>query len=167
MRNLILSLMLLASTAEAGIKSDGTPASAGSTRDFIDNARAKGLKILSEAYAETNNSTWKVHFSRTYHKLKGVVIHWPNPGREYQNCTGSILAFSSPNTNDIYVCRRVIDGDAWQINEVAQTLIHQAAFTTGMCNLCDAAKIEVAAMRLSSLGAVAYRNGFLDRCGIE
>jgi hypothetical protein len=84
-------------------------------------------------------------------------------GREFTRCGETTLAYVVPGlSRSIHLCKLVL---AESHNSIAQTLIHEAAHLAGYMNECDATILEVAAMKSSGVG-LAYRNGYMDRCGL-
>jgi hypothetical protein len=134
--------------------------------DWVSGGRLAAMNILAEAMAKTAAPQFKSIYETGRNKLAATTFSWPNPGFEFTLCNGATLAYTYVNTSVVYICRRVIDQTQWQLNELAQIMIHEAAHTIGYANECDASVIEVSAMRYASVG-LRFRNGYLEKCGIQ
>lgn len=145
-----------------GIKINSTV----TVREWVTQGKTLARQVLAEAYAQAATQNWQSIFSQNYSKLANVTVHWPNAGYDFTHCGTYTIAFTTLYGNDIYLCRRTIDESWFQLGELAQTLVHEGAHTIGYGNECDASRIEVSAMRLSSTG-LKYRNGYLESCRIE
>ena len=126
----------------------------------------KAKLILSQAYARTNSSEYEGIFSKAYSKLHSVTIKLPPSGYDFASCSENTMDYTPTYGRTIYICRQIVDGAEYQVEELAQILIHELAHTVGYSNECDASSIEVSAMRLSDTG-LKFRNGYLKRCGIN
>ncbi len=135
----------------------------GSRSEQIVESRALASTILTESAPRvTSKVFWKVLAS-----LKAAPIEYPNEGYDFKGCTDRILAFvlsiAGVPQNRIYVCSRTMIEES---PFIAQVLIHEAAHLRGYSSECDATKVEVGAMRHSGRGLV-FRNGYMEKCGIE
>ena len=131
-------------------------------RSGIDLAR----EILAQGYrAGTANADI---YNRDYAALENALVHWNNEGFDFIFCNEhpTVLAFTYVGDSNIYLCRRMFDESWVQINELAQTIIHEGAHAIGYQNECDATFVEVGAMRDSGYG-VAYQNSYWTGCGLE
>ena len=127
----------------------------------------EGIAFARNAFTDaapkaSNNLLWRV-----LSNLKASQVIYPKPGHDFGGCKENILAFvmfhGCVPEHNIYLCHRVLQSS---VHAVGQTISHESAHTTGFFNECDATKIEVATMRLSGRG-LAFRNGYMDRCGLQ
>lgn len=128
--------------------------------------RAHGLLIAAR---NNTSGTWTSIFTNVRNEFLGSTIHWTEPGYDFKACTGNMLAFLIRGRADIYVCAGVLYGDLHRYGEpkpLGQIFIHQAAHLEGYWDECETSQVEIGAMRASGEG-IAYRNGYLDRCGID
>lgn len=104
----------------------------------------------------------KTTFVQMANILNRADVRIPPAGYDFNRCGETTLAYVVPRVSKtIFLCRLVLSGSSI---EITQTLIHEAAHLVGYLNECHATAMEVAAMRLSGVG-LAYRNGYMDRCG--
>jgi len=117
------------------------------------NAAVSYLRQASE-YTEISNTADAVYDAR---------VNFPHEGYDYNKCGGSTLAYAYPGGN-IYLCAVLLDnGDP---DAIIQTIIHEGAHVAGYRNECTATKIEVVTMRTAG-GGLAYRNDYMNPCGIQ
>lgn len=123
--------------------------------------------LLTAARSRTSG-TWNSIFSNVQSEFSGSTIRWTEPGYDFKACSGNTLAFVIRGRDDIHVCSAVLYGNLRQFSEpkpLGQIFIHEAAHLEGYWDECEASRVEVNGMKASGEG-IAFRNGYLDRCGI-
>lgn len=137
-----------------------------SIRDWVIGGIDRARAIVYEGFGQITDSSLTALYDQVHAQFDRMVVHWPNAGYDYTRCGSTTLAYTFVGDNNVYLCRRMITEAVWQTNELAQTLIHEAAHNVGYGNECDATSIEVGAMRRSSIG-LTYKNGYYFNCGFQ
>ena len=125
---------------------------------------SKSHSILSSARTKSSGK-WPGIFSNVQGKLGRTTVTWPSRGQNFKACGANVLAFVIRGVNKIHLCAQVAHGNP-SVNYMAQILIHESAHLALYWDECDATRVEVNAMRSSGAG-LAFRNGYMTRCGIQ
>lgn len=137
---------------------------AAGTRDTVGRWSRRAFSVLAAARGAAGGP-WRGIFSAVSGALSRSQVSWPAPGRDFQACGESTLAFVFRGGSTIHLCARVAHGRVSD-KAAAQILIHEAAHVQGYYNECEATRVEVNAMTLSGEG-LAFRNDYMPRCGIN
>ena len=109
-----------------------------------------------------------------FNEIAGILAYspivWPEPDiEEFDLCMedSGILAFVVPDfSENIFLCGRLVSLPDLSLKALGQILIHESVHLAGYRDECAATLIEVRAMQRSGQG-LAFRNGYMDKCGIE
>lgn len=136
------------------------------TKTGFEVAKQLAISLLNIA-AEQSSPPESRLFQSLSQALSTVHFDLPPPGQDLRQCVRdkAVLAFvmvADPKT--IHVCARSLKGT--NNKKLSQVLIHEASHTIGVHDECMATKIEISVMRVAAKG-LAFRNGYMDRCGLR
>jgi flagellar biosynthesis/type III secretory pathway protein FliH len=132
----------------------------------MSSAKKKTVVLLKKAVERTSSESDRALLEKMRQVLENSNIAIPKEGHDHKACLGdsAVLAFVNQLIpNKIFVCKRAA---AASENRLTQVLIHEAAHLAGVFDECDATKVEVAVVR-SMQKRLSFKNGYMERCGIQ
>ena len=133
-------------------------------REGINEGIKMTIRVLYAARAKAD-SKWKGIFSGVQNSFLRSQIAWPKAGFDFNACDEGVLAFVIRGDRTIHLCSALAYGFG-SADYFAQVFVHESSHINGYFNECDATRIEVNAMRLAGHD-LAFKNGYMERCGIN
>jgi hypothetical protein len=136
-------------------------------KTWVDQGLFKSHAVLSRAIRKSS-SQWRSVLQGVRGSLTQATVKWPAAGSNFSYCAKkpTTLAFVILGGSYVFLCRRVFRESWFELEELGQVLIHEAAHVKGYGDECIATRIEIAAMRYSGEG-VAFENSYWGPCHLK